>query len=140
MPEKINKWLMAFDFGESRIGVAVANTLLQIPHPLATITGKNKFEKFDKIAKLIDKWRPSELIVGMPSASVDKEELIAHIVKFTNRLRHKFKLPVTTVSEDFSSSEASLKLNEQGVRGLSQVGKLDELSACGILQVFFSEK
>ncbi len=47
LPEE-NTWVMAFDFGLSRIGVAIANTLLKIPHPVECITGKNKFEKFEK--------------------------------------------------------------------------------------------
>ena len=90
-------WVMSFDFGLIRIGVAISNTELKIPHPVDLITGRNKFEKMDKIAKLIQEWRPEHLVVGMPSSSEGegkeaKEALIDAINKFANRLKHKFKL------------------------------------------------
>ena len=43
-----NSWIMAFDFGMQRIGVAIGNTQLKIPHPIDTVIGKSKFEKMDK--------------------------------------------------------------------------------------------
>lgn len=132
-----NSWIMAFDYGETRIGVAIGNTSLKIPHPVETIVGRNKFDKLDKIAKLIDKWKPSHLVVGKPSVSQDKEELLKHISRFANRLKHNFKLPVTFINEDYTSSIAVHKLNEQSVRGIAQKSKLDMLSACLILQYFF---
>lgn len=132
-----NNWIMAFDYGEHRIGVAIGNTALKIPHPAETIVGRNKFEKLDKIAKLIDKWQPSHIVVGMPTVSDDKEELLKSINRFANRLMNKFKLPVTFINEDYTSSIAVHKLNEQSIRGFAQKSKLDMLAACLILQYFF---
>lgn len=151
---------MSFDFGLNRIGIAISNTELKIPHPVAVVTGRNKFEKLDKIAKLIQEWKPSHLVVGMPSESRGateatgatelatsteatgvtketkqlKDALIDAINKFANRLKHKFKLPLTFVNEDYTSQIASNKLTEQLIRGRRQVGKLDMLAACAILQ------
>lgn len=133
-----NICVMAFDFGEARIGVAVGNTLLKIPHPLSTITGHNKFDKFAKISSLIATWQPSLLIVGMPTnVDNDKQLLINSITRFRNRLQHNFKLPVHFVNEEYTSSMASTQLLEQGVGGIKQKHKLDGLAACAILQGFF---
>jgi putative Holliday junction resolvase len=132
-----NTWVMAFDYGDVRIGLAIANTLLKIPHPIAVITGRNKFEKLDKIAKLVEEWRPSQIVVGMPTASPDKELLINNIRKFSNRLTNKFKIPLTFINEDFTSSMASDKLAAQSIYGKAQRSKLDTLAACLILQYFF---
>ncbi len=133
-----NNWIMAFDFGESRIGSAVGNTLLKIPHPLVTISGHNKFEKFAKIGKLIDEWRPVLLVVGMPGDKENKELFIQSIIRFSNRLKNNFKLPVGFVNEDYTSQEACTLLKEQDIYGKAQKGKLDSLAACGILQTYFS--
>ena len=152
-----NVCVMGFDFGESRIGVAVGNTLLKIPHPLIIITGKNKFEKLEKIRQLVDKWKPGLFVVGMPQAedhqdyseklalgrksnsqNKNKEKLINNIRKFANRLKHSFNLEVKLVSEDFTSSDAAIKLKEQSVHGIKQKGKLDALAACGILEQYFA--
>ena len=130
-----NVWVMAFDFGETRIGIAIGNTLLKIPHPLQIVTGRNKFEKFDKIRKLIDEWKPTILLVGMPG-NPDPQVKI-NITRFYNRLKHNFELNTSFINEDYTSSVASSKLNEQGVRGIAQKTKLDALAACAILQTYF---
>lgn len=128
---------MSFDYGETRIGVAVGNTLLKIPHPVETVIGRNKFDKLKKIANLVDKWQPSQLVIGMPSLSEDKEDLVKSITRFSNRLKHNFKLPIIFINEDFTSSIAVHKLNEQSIRGMVQKSKIDMLAACIILQHFF---
>jgi len=129
---------MAFDFGYSRIGVATGNTELKIAHPLETITGQNKFDKLNKIAKLIEKWKPLLLLVGKPSNGENKAELLASINKFANRLSHRFNLPVNFIDEDYTSSLASGQLNEQNVFGRKQVEKLDQLAASAILETYFN--
>ncbi len=102
-------WIMSFDFGVKRIGISICNTELKIPHPIQVITGKNKFDKLDQISKLIEKWQPKHLVVGMPSINlledqahanvaianmqlIQKQNLILLINKFVNRLKNKFKL------------------------------------------------
>ncbi len=149
---------MAFDYGETRIGVAIGNLQLKIPHPLETITGKNKTEKFEKIRKLIDKWRPTYLVLGIPSEinpdfindrvynnppketthNEQKENLLNSIRKFGGRLKNEFKLQIEFINEDYSSSIAAQKLNEQSIRGIMQKPKLDALAACVILQFYFN--
>ena len=136
LPEKCT-WVMAFDFGTARIGVAVGNTLLKIPHPLSIITGHNKFDKFAKIGKLIDEWRPSQLVVGIPENNEDKQQFIAIINKFGNRLKHNFHLPLSFVNEDYSSAIASDMLVQQKIRGIKQKKMVDEVAACLILQRYF---
>jgi putative holliday junction resolvase len=132
-----NIQVMAFDFGITRIGVAIGNTLLKIPHPLDVISGKNKFDKLDKIAKLVEKWQPTLFVVGLPSYSADKENLLIQINKFANRLQHRFKYSVEFVNEDYTSSTASAQLEEQFIRGYIQKTKLDQLAACAILNRYF---
>lgn len=136
LPDSIQ--IMAFDFGESRIGVATGNTELKIAHPLDTITGQNKFDKLDKIAKLVEKWKPKLFIVGKPGDIESKDQLIASINKFANRLSHKFKIPVEFINEDYSSALASGQLNEQYIFGRKQSEKLDQLAACAILETYLN--
>ena len=65
--------VLAFDFGEKRIGVAVGEHLLGIAHPLATVAAEANDERFRQIADLIAEWRPALLLVGLP-LSVDGSE------------------------------------------------------------------
>lgn len=45
--------LLAFDFGEKRIGVAVGDTLLKLAHPLLTIEAEENAAKFAQIESLL---------------------------------------------------------------------------------------
>ena len=138
LPDSVQ--VMAFDFGQSRIGVAIGNSELQIAHPLDTITGQNKFDKLDKIAKLVEKWKPGLFVVGKPQYLDGKADLLAAINKFANRLHHRFGISVEFIDEDYTSSLASRQLNEQNVFGRKQHELLDQLSACAILETYFNNK
>lgn len=132
--------VLAFDYGDMRIGVAVGNTLLKIAHPLTTISGDGMWVKIDQLAEVVTQWQPSMLVVGIPHASDNpqKIQLINTIKNFAQRCGRKFSLPVILINEDFSSAHADSLLKEQGVYGQAQKGKLDQLAACSILDTYFS--
>lgn len=58
--------VLAFDFGEKRIGVAVGDIVLSLAHPLITVSEEITKRRFDNIAKLIEEWKPVQLVVGLP--------------------------------------------------------------------------
>ena len=58
--------ILAFDFGEKRIGVATGETMLKAAHALTTIAAEENEKKFNQIGQLITEWRPSLLVVGLP--------------------------------------------------------------------------
>ncbi len=138
MPEAIT--ILAFDYGEARVGVAMGNSALQIPHPIATIIAEGMWPKIDQINELVTKWQPKLLVVGCPhiADNLQKIQLVNTINNFVKRLERKFAVPVVIINEDFSSAHAASLLNEQGVHGREQKGKLDQLAACSILQTYFS--
>ena len=56
---------LGFDFGLKRIGVASGEHMLGIAHPLTTLHAESNDDRFNLIAKLIDEWKPSTLVVGL---------------------------------------------------------------------------
>lgn len=137
MPEQT---IMAFDYGDARLGIAIGNTLLKIAHPLETIKAQGMHPQIDLIEPLIERWRPQVLVVGIPHAhdNPQKIQLINTINNFVKRLGRRTGLPVVTINEDFTSAVASSLLNEQGIYGRAQTGKLDQLAACAILDTYFN--
>ncbi len=130
--------VLAFDFGEKRIGVAVGDTTIGIAHPLQTISAESNDVRFNAIAALIAEWRPVRLVVGLPlSLDGEEHELTRLSRKFARRLEGRFGLPTLLVDERLSSAEASQTLNELGIRGRSQKPMLDQVAAQRILQSFF---
>jgi putative holliday junction resolvase len=130
--------VLAFDFGEKRIGVATGESLLGIAHPLTTIDAEANDERFGVIAELIKEWQPALLVVGLP-LTVDGEEHALTLLckKFSRRLDGRFGLPVVMVDERYTSVEASNTLKHMGIGGRKQKPMLDAVAAQHILQSYF---
>ena len=108
--------VLAFDFGEKRIGVAVGEHLLGIAHPLITIESETNDERFRSISELITEWRPSLLVVGLPLTTEGEEHALTLLSKkFSRRLGGRFDLPVVMVDERYTSVEASRTLKEMSI-------------------------
>lgn len=133
--------IMAFDYGDARLGVAIGNTLIKIPHPITTIEGDGMWTKIDALEQIINEWKPNIFVLGMPHESDNpkKIQLINTIKNFAKRITRKYEREVIIVNEDFTSMHASSLLNEQKIYARDQQGKLDQLAACSILQTYFSE-
>jgi putative Holliday junction resolvase len=132
--------VLAFDFGATRIGVAVGDLALRIPHAVGVIPSVPHAERYRAAGKLIDEWRPVLLAVGVPvQADGVRHPLAAACDKFARSLEGRFRLPVARVDESFSSCAASAALSEAGVRGRAQKSRLDAAAAAAILAVLFSE-
>jgi putative Holliday junction resolvase len=129
--------ILAFDFGEKRIGVAVGESMVGIAHPLQTIQAESTDARFSAIATLIAEWKPAQLVVGLPSHLDGTEHALTLLCrKFANRLRGRFNLPVALVDERLTSAEASQSLKQAGIGGRKQKPMLDQVAAQHILQSF----
>jgi putative holliday junction resolvase len=139
MPDQgLHGAVLAFDFGEKRIGVAVGDVEVGIAHPLQTISGESNEQRFAAVAALIEEWRPARLVVGLPLHLDGTEHEMTRLSrKFARRLEGRFGLPAVLVDERLSSAEASQTLNELGIRGRGQKPMLDQVAAQHILQSFF---
>ncbi|NTV96520.1 MAG: Holliday junction resolvase RuvX [Thiobacillus sp.] len=133
--------VMAFDFGEKRIGVAVGEWETRMAHPLETISGEANAPRFARIGALIGEWRPVELVVGLPM-SLDGEEhdLSKRCRRFANQLNGRFGLPVRLVDERLTSVEAERRLREAGRSIRDHKAAVDSLAAQEILQDHFSSR
>ncbi len=96
--------ILAFDFGEKRIGVAVGNALTKTAEPLKIIQEKNQQDKFQAIERLIAEWRPHLLVVGLPTHSDGAEhEMTQKAKRFGNQLMGRFQIEVFWVDERYTS-------------------------------------
>jgi putative holliday junction resolvase len=130
--------VLAFDFGEKRIGVAVGETMLKAAHPLTTIVTEENELKFAQIGLLIAEWRPSLLIVGLPTHMDGAPHNMTQLAKkFAQRLEGRFNLPLMMVDERLSSAEAAQNLREAGITGSRQKAMIDAVAAQSILQSYF---
>ncbi|WP_343728684.1 Holliday junction resolvase RuvX [Duganella sp.] len=120
--------IFAFDFGVKRIGVAMGNTMLRQAEPLKVINAVDNATRFADIQKLLDEWKPTRLVVGLPMHPDGNEhEMTARARRFANQLNGRFNLPVELVDERYSSAVISAKRGEV----------IDDRAAAIILQQYF---
>ncbi len=132
--------VLAFDFGEKRIGVAVGEQELQTAHPLATIHAEENARRFAAIAALVDEWRPVALVVGLPLHMDDSAHaMTARASRFARQLEGRFGLPVALVDERMTTREASELLRDAGVAAKRQKPVRDQVAAQRILQSWFEQ-
>jgi putative holliday junction resolvase len=129
--------LLGFDYGRRRIGVAVANTLTRRARPLHTLETTSGPD-WAGIAALLDEWRPTRLVVGVPyNDAAPGKAIAAEALRFARRLQGRFNLPVDTVDERLSSAEAHDRLKTErrtGRRGAIEKKDIDSAAAAVILQ------
>jgi putative Holliday junction resolvase len=129
--------VLAFDFGERFVGVAVGETGVGIAHPLATIDDPAAQGRFAEIADLVAEWKPARLVVGLPLAlDGTPHELTRRAQRFARQLEGRFGLAVTLVDERLTSAEAEERLRTLGRRGPADKDLAHPLAAQVILQDF----
>ncbi len=143
-PSTFEEWhtgtVLAFDFGEARIGVAVGELELRIPHALTVIASAPRNERFRAIGELVEQWRPVLLAVGVPAHTDGAAHpFAARCEKFARSLDGRFRLPVALVDESFSSCAAGARLSEAGVGERAQKTRIDAAAAAEILATLFSQ-
>src|ERR1700761_8585222 len=111
--------LLAFDYGEKRIGVAVGNTLLRQARALTIIPNRNREYRFETNGKLMGEWRPEALVVGLPShPDGTPHAMTQQARRFGNQLNGRFGVPVTWVDERYSTVAAAEFAGDPSWRGL----------------------
>jgi putative Holliday junction resolvase len=124
--------VMALDYGERRVGVAISDELQLIARPLTTIRREKKryAQIIDRIRELVDENEVATLVVGLPlnmdgsrGAAVDRVE------SFISDLRRSVSIPVVAVDE---------RLMGVGLR--ERRARSDEYAASVILQDYIDEQ
>ena len=117
--------VMALDYGEKRIGVAI----------------KQSDELITTIQQLLEENDIKEIIVGMPyNQDGKKNNKCKEIETFMNELTEEVNIPVTSYDERYSSVAASRQLQDLGYNQKKQRGKIDSMAAAFILQGYLDKK
>ncbi len=129
-----DEYIMAFDYGEKRVGVAVAHSIARLPQPVTTLVNNDSL--LDAVAKLVQDERIGRLVVGLPrnmdgSLGVQADRC----QEFGAKLALKFNLPVVYADETLSSVSAEKFLSNLKGNGIG----LDAVAAAVILERYLQE-
>lgn len=129
-PNGVTQQFLAFDWGKLRVGVASGNTLMLRAQSVTTLTQQGE-ARMVAIQKIIQEWRPSSLVVGVPCHPDGAPHKNTKLAKqFAAQLRVLSNLVVHEVDERYSTTEA--KADNPRARET----QLDGLSACIILEQY----
>lgn len=132
--------VLAFDFGERHIGIAVGDTETRLASPLGMFSATGSERRLAEIAPLVQEWRPERLLVGLPLALDGSEhEMTRRARRFARQLAAHFHLPVEFADERLSSAAAEEFLRQTGRGGRKHKHAAHALAAKFILQSYLDE-
>ncbi|MBT3010737.1 MAG: Holliday junction resolvase RuvX [Candidatus Thiodiazotropha sp. (ex Lucina aurantia)] len=129
--------LLGFDYGSRKIGVAVGQTVTGTATALETLHLVNHKPDWQRIASLIEEWRPQALVVGLPLDVDDSEtDATQPALRFSRQLEGRFHIKVYLADERYSSFEARDRLGHNAKR----LEDYDAVAAKLILETWLNEQ
>jgi putative Holliday junction resolvase len=127
--ETIAGYLLAFDFGHRRIGVAVGQTLTCSANALTTLSSAGRPE-WTAILRLVHEWKPVALLVGLPLDGEGKETAMSRDARaFAAQLSKRTGLVVHFVDERLTSRLAESRFAEMRAEGSLKRKDSDRIDA-----------
>ena len=130
-------YILSFDFGMRRIGVAVGQTTTHTASALETVA-HTKQPDWGAIDRLVKEWRPALLLVGLPLGAEGEETDMSRAARrFGKALGERYSLEVDYCDERLSSRVAENRFAEQRASGnlrRKDAGRLDAMAAQVILE------
>lgn len=128
--------ILAIDFGERRIGLALSDPLGITAQGLPTIDTKKIKDVFGFIGNLVTEKGVDKLVVGMPrnmNGSIGPQG--ERVKRFMQKLARKTEVDVVTWDERLTSVQSKRNMREMGTK-LRKKEVTDRISATLILQSY----
>ncbi len=133
--------ILAIDYGQKRVGIAVTDPLKIIANGLTTVHSKDIFTFLEDY---LSKEEVETIVVGYPvTLKNEGAQSLKYINPFIKKLLIKFpKLNIETFDERFTSKLAQIAMIEGGMKKKDRQNKAltDKISATIILQSFMESK
>jgi len=132
---------LGFDYGSTKIGVAVGQLETGTASPLETVRAVRQKTNWPVISKLIETWHPGGLVVGISYRTDGSENPVTpHILRFCRQLEGRYGLPVYQVDERLSTYESKQLLFDELHLSADKLWAVqDQLAAQLILQSWLSQ-
>ena len=135
--------ILAIDFGERRIGIAISDPTETLARGVTTIDRKITPQYLPELQKVLDQEKPEKIIFGLPLGPDSEEtEKCRAIRRFQKRIYEKLELtlPYDFQDESYSSVRThSIMRKTHSKKKRSQKGNIDRIAACVILQDYLNE-
>lgn len=133
-------WL-GFDWGLGWIGVASGQTETYTASKLKPIRARDGIPDWTDIEKLVDEWRPTGFVVGIPyNMDGSDSSMVVRARKFRKRLHGRFGLPAEEADERLTTREAWQHMTPASSLKKAKAADLDSIAAQIILQSWLEQR
>ena len=122
---------MAFDFGTTKIGIAVGQKITGTATPVAIVKARDGIPQWLVIDQLVEEWQPPVLVVGLPiNMDGTKSDMSKAASRFSRRLHGRYGIGVELMDERLTTFEA---------REFETPDQLDAIAAKLILETWLAD-
>jgi putative Holliday junction resolvase len=134
--------VLAVDFGERRIGLAVSDPSGEIVLPVGAVARRSDAQAAAEVAAAAREREVERIVVGLPVRADGEGEspFAARARGFARKLAEAAGLPVELHGEAFTSVSAEGSLREAGLGGRRRAAALDAEAAAELLRDWLSSR
>lgn len=135
--------IMGIDYGDSRVGIAISDSLGITAQGLETIHHKgNDKIVLKRLEEIINDNDVDTIVIGMPyKLNGDSADRVDITKNFIHKLKCKFnKIKIEEVDERLTTVAAHRTMNDLGIKNKNKKNIVDTISAVYILEMYMNSK
>ena len=125
------EYLLGIDFGQKRIGLALAQSFSRSASALTTLPNDKAF--WPALNKIIDEWQISRIVIGLPlNMDGEEQEITRQVRNFGKKVKKQTQVTVEYIDERLTSYAAERQFQNQRAGQLSKAkdkSKIDAIAA-----------
>ena len=132
--------ILAIDYGDKKVGLALSDPLRIIAKPYKTIDNISDDNLIENFNTIIDDKDINEIVVGLPLTMKNSfSKQTDNVSKFIDLLKKKINIKIIVVDERLSSIEAKKSLVNQGIKTGHNKKDVDMTAAALFLQSYLNK-
>jgi putative Holliday junction resolvase len=129
--------ILAVDWGQRRIGLAVSDPTATLATPLPTLTVRGRAEAVTAVARIAGEQDAGRIVVGLPLLLSGERGEAAHAAEaFAAALTERSGVRVDLYDERLTSALGRRRLHESGARAGRDKGRVDANAAVALLESY----
>ena len=132
--------ILALDYGNKKIGVAISDPMKVIAKPLKIIINSNYNKILSDLNELIIDFDVEMILVGMPITMKNtSSDQTKKVIEFVDYIKDNLSISIKTYDERLTSKMAKKSLVMQGVKTGHNKQEIDKTSAAIFLQNYLDD-
>ena len=133
--------ILALDYGDKKIGVAISDPMQVIAKPFKTLNNTTNKDTLLKLNHIISEYDIEKVVVGLPLTLKNKYSIqTKKVIAFIEFLKKNISISVHPYDERFSSKIAIQSLIQQGIKTGHNKKEIDKTAAAIFLQNYLDDK